>query len=134
MGLINKKAAIIKLKEGTPVAVPTETVYGLAAPISNTKALERIFSIKKRPFSNPLIVHVNSLDMTLNLVKDPHKDSRDSRDLKDSRDSRDLKDSRDSRDSRDLENLKDLKVLANKFWPGPLTLVLEKILLKFQIL
>jgi L-threonylcarbamoyladenylate synthase len=74
MGLINQKDAIQKLLEGTPVAVPTETVYGLAAPISNTNALKKIFSIKKRPLTDPLIVHVSSLDMALDLVLDPDDD------------------------------------------------------------
>lgn len=41
-----------------PVALPTETVYGLAAPASNAKAVARIYEIKDRPNFNPLIVHV----------------------------------------------------------------------------
>lgn len=41
-----------------PVALPTETVYGLAAPVSRSKAVARIYEIKERPAFNPLIVHV----------------------------------------------------------------------------
>lgn len=41
-----------------PVALPTETVYGLAAPVSRLKAVARIYEIKERPSFNPLIVHV----------------------------------------------------------------------------
>ena len=42
------------------VAIPTETVYGLAAPITSIKAMEKVFSLKKRPLSNPLILHVKN--------------------------------------------------------------------------
>ncbi len=48
------------LKSGGIVAIPTETVYGLAADISNFKAIKQIFHIKKRPFFDPLIVHFSS--------------------------------------------------------------------------
>lgn len=54
-------SAIASLKEGMPVAIPTETVYGLAAPIANPEAVEKIFAIKGRPSDNPLIVHVSSV-------------------------------------------------------------------------
>ena len=44
--------------DGHPVAVPTETVYGLAADATNSQAVARIYAIKGRPSFNPLIVHV----------------------------------------------------------------------------
>ena len=47
---------------GEPVAVPTETVYGLAADATNAAAVARIYTAKGRPSFNPLIVHVPSLD------------------------------------------------------------------------
>ena len=47
--------------EGLPVAVPTETVYGLAADATNPDAVARIFEAKGRPGHNPLIVHVADL-------------------------------------------------------------------------
>jgi L-threonylcarbamoyladenylate synthase len=50
------------LKAGNVVAIPTETVYGLAADINQENALKRVFSIKERPFFDPLIVHVDSID------------------------------------------------------------------------
>lgn len=46
------------LREGNVVAIPTETVYGLAAIITNDDAIRRIFRAKGRPSDNPLIVHV----------------------------------------------------------------------------
>jgi L-threonylcarbamoyladenylate synthase len=49
------------LKGGRLVAFPTETVYGLGAPIFNPAAVASIFQIKGRPADNPLIVHVDSL-------------------------------------------------------------------------
>src|SRR5690349_22950725 len=46
---------------GEPVAVPTETVYGLAADATNAEAVARIYEAKGRPRFNPLIVHVPDL-------------------------------------------------------------------------
>ena len=48
--------------DGQPVAVPTETVYGLAADATNAEAVARIYEAKGRPTFNPLIVHVPDLD------------------------------------------------------------------------
>ena len=47
-----------RLRDGAVVALPTETVYGLAADAANAAAVERIFAIKGRPADHPLIVHV----------------------------------------------------------------------------
>lgn len=47
---------------GEPVAVPTETVYGLAADATNAEAVARIYAAKGRPAFNPLIVHVPDLE------------------------------------------------------------------------
>lgn len=62
------------LKSGKVVAVPTETVYGLAASLNQPKAIEDIFLLKGRPANNPLIIHVDVaekiLDFALNLPPD----------------------------------------------------------------
>ena len=50
--------AVRLLTDAKLVAIPTETVYGLAGNIYSEKAIHRIFSTKKRPFFNPLIVHI----------------------------------------------------------------------------
>ncbi|MCX7796235.1 MAG: L-threonylcarbamoyladenylate synthase [bacterium] len=50
------------LKNGGLVAFPTETVYGLGALVSIPEAIRRIFLVKGRPFDNPLIVHVGSIE------------------------------------------------------------------------
>jgi L-threonylcarbamoyladenylate synthase len=55
-GTIAAAAALIR--DGQPVAVPTETVYGLAADATNAAAVARIYEVKGRPSFNPLIVHV----------------------------------------------------------------------------
>ena len=55
--------ALSLLRGGGIVAVPTETVYGLAANATNGQAVERIFRAKNRPNFNPLIAHVSGLDM-----------------------------------------------------------------------
>ncbi|MBC7756756.1 MAG: threonylcarbamoyl-AMP synthase [Bdellovibrio sp.] len=55
---VNLQKAIAKLKNGEVVAIPTETVYGLAADATNDDALRQIYAIKQRPMDNPLIVHI----------------------------------------------------------------------------
>lgn len=81
------------LEKNNVIAIPTETVYGLAANIFNKEAIQNIYKIKGRPSNNPLIVHIKS-------VKELYKYASDI-------------------------PLK-AKLLANAFWPGPLTLVLNK--------
>jgi L-threonylcarbamoyladenylate synthase len=54
--------AVAPLHAGLPVALPTETVYGLAADALSPDACARIFEAKERPLSDPLIVHVPSID------------------------------------------------------------------------
>ena len=56
------------LRAGETVALPTETVYGLAANALDAKAVERIFQIKGRPAHNPIIVHVASMEMAKGCV------------------------------------------------------------------
>lgn len=55
---INVQKASDLIKQGHVVAIPTETVYGLAASLSNLEAIEQIFTLKGRPSNNPLIIHV----------------------------------------------------------------------------
>src|SRR5690349_364851 len=52
---------------GEPVAVPTETVYGLAADATNAEGVARIYEAKGRPAFNPLIVHVNDFDAAIRI-------------------------------------------------------------------
>lgn len=61
--------AISHLKSGKVVAFPTETVYGLAAPVFSPETIEKIFLLKGRPRDNPLIVHVANFEQ-LELVVD----------------------------------------------------------------
>lgn len=63
-----KKAAEL-LKKGEVVAIPTETVYGLAANAFDEKAVEKIFAAKGRPSDNPLIVHISELSQWASLVE-----------------------------------------------------------------
>jgi len=56
------------LEEGNVVGIPTETVYGLAANIYDEQAIDKIFKTKGRPNTNPLIVHVKSMDQARTLV------------------------------------------------------------------
>lgn len=73
---VNSAATLAALKEAThdlldrhlPIALPTETVYGLAANALHAESVARIFSTKGRPADNPLIVHVSSLPMLRSLL------------------------------------------------------------------
>lgn len=56
------------LKKGEVVAIPTETVYGLAADATNSEAVQKIFEAKGRPSDNPLIVHLASKQQLQNYV------------------------------------------------------------------
>lgn len=87
-----EKAATL-LKEGELIAFPTETVYGLGAPIFNEKAIAKIFQAKGRPADNPLIAHISDLSQVDQIAVDipPAFD-----------------------------------VLADAFFPGPLTVILKR--------
>lgn len=61
--------AVNSIKEGKLVAIPTETVYGLAAPFNQPELIKKIFELKKRPLNDPLIVHVASVEDAKKLVK-----------------------------------------------------------------
>jgi L-threonylcarbamoyladenylate synthase len=88
----NISIAIEQLKNDCVVAVPTETVYGLAANIYSEKGLKKCFQLKKDPFQS-LIVHINSIESMHTVAK----------------------------------NIPEIALkIANAFWPGPLTLILEK--------
>ena len=62
------KTAAKMLADGAVVAIPTETVYGLAANALNADAVRRIFEAKGRPQDNPLIVHISSMEELYPLV------------------------------------------------------------------
>ncbi len=81
------------LRAGGVVAIPTETVYGLAADIDNAPAIARVYAMKGRPADHPLIVHVADLDALTGYVH---------------------------------ETTPDLRTLAERFWPGPLTIVTRR--------
>jgi len=54
--------ALKALKNDEIIAIPTETVYGLAGNAYSPEAVQKIFDLKKRPFYNPLIVHIKSIE------------------------------------------------------------------------
>ena len=81
------------IKSGEAVAIPTETVYGIAADCFNEDACSKIFEAKGRPSDNPLIVHIAKTEELYTLVKEVPPKA--------------------------LE-------LAEKYWPGPLTIILPK--------
>lgn len=88
------KLAAELLSAGEVVSLPTETVYGLGASVTLPAAIERIFSLKQRPFSDPLIVHIGSFDWVFRYAQLSEKAG------------------------------VVVSALAEAFWPGPLTLVL----------
>jgi L-threonylcarbamoyladenylate synthase len=93
MKIVSIEEAINTLKREEVVAIPTETVYGLAANAFSDMAVSRVFQTKGRPSYNPLIVHIAEYERLLDFV------------------------------STFPENA---KILADRFWPGPLTLLLPK--------
>lgn len=88
--------AVDILNAGGVVAMPTETVYGLAARIDSPEGLKKIFELKKRPLFDPLIVHVRNQQDALELLRSPSDWN------------------------------ETVHHLALRFWPGPLTFVLPK--------
>ena len=62
MSIIETQEAAKLLQEGHVVAIPTETVYGLAANALDDSAVAKIYALKTRPQFNPLIIHVASLE------------------------------------------------------------------------
>src|SRR6476661_1006736 len=62
--------AVELLRAGEVVALPTETVYGLAANALDAKAVSKIFEIKGRPARNPIIVHVANAEMIKRCASD----------------------------------------------------------------
>jgi L-threonylcarbamoyladenylate synthase len=100
--LVSATEAAKALIRGEVVALPTETVYGLAANIQDENALKKIFEWKGRPSQNPLIVHIahpmeNWWDR---LVHDGI--------------------------IQETKVRPEIEKIASKFWPGPLTLLLPK--------
>jgi L-threonylcarbamoyladenylate synthase len=84
------------LRDGEVVALPTETVYGLAADAFNAAAVAKVFAAKERPSFDPLIVHIASKGDLKNVAIVPE------------------------------EILETVNKLTAAFWPGPLTLILPK--------
>ena len=66
----NIQQAALFLKAGETVAIPTETVYGLAANAFDVNAVAKIFEAKNRPFFDPLIVHTHALQEVYKLVEE----------------------------------------------------------------
>ena len=89
----NIQAASRALRTGALVAFATETVYGLGANALDAQAVARIFEVKGRPATNPLIVHVADEQAARAITRDWPRQA---------------------------------ELLARAFWPGPLTLVLER--------
>jgi len=90
-----------RIRSGHLVSFPTETVYGLGCHAIDPIAVSRVFEAKERPFTDPLIVHVN-----------------------DAQDALKLWDASSSEETND-DNIEEkaLKALTDEFWPGPLTIV-----------
>ncbi len=89
----NLKKAIALLTAGELVAIPTETVYGLAGNALNLSSVTKIFEVKGRPQFDPLIVHVPGFAAVELYAQNIPRQA---------------------------------KLLAERFWPGPLTLLLPK--------
>lgn len=122
--------AVDELRAGRPVAIPTETVYGLAANALCPEACKLIFATKNRPMDNPLIVHIASLEMLRTLVRprmcaiDSHRERNGKEEVTSSSSLPSLLGSTDILD--DLAVPSSLKPVLCRFWPGPLTVLLPR--------
>ena len=87
------EAAVDALRDGELVAFPTETVYGLGANASNPTAVRKVFELKGRPPSHPVIVHIDERRFLKRWVREMPPRA---------------------------------ELLADAFWPGPMTLVLPR--------
>ncbi len=67
---VSTKKAISLLESGDVVALPTETVYGLAASLHHPEAIEKVFALKGRPSTNPLTIHCASFQDVLPFLKE----------------------------------------------------------------
>ena len=67
--IVKLDEAVKLLKNHEVVAVPSETVYGLAASISSPTAIRKIFTLKGRPAVNPLIVHFKNIEKIKKEIK-----------------------------------------------------------------
>jgi len=65
----NISNAVHALNQGDIIAIPTETVYGLAGSAFNEHAIDKIFQLKNRPTCNPLILHTHSIEEVLKFVQ-----------------------------------------------------------------
>jgi L-threonylcarbamoyladenylate synthase len=86
-------AAVTALQDGLLVAIPTETVYGLAADATSVSAINRLYKVKGRPANHPVIVHIHEPAQL---------------------------------DEWALSVPESARILARRFWPGPLTMVLPR--------
>ncbi|CDZ79802.1 t(6)A37 threonylcarbamoyladenosine biosynthesis protein RimN [Candidatus Rubidus massiliensis] len=68
---VSLKDACQLLEKGDIVALPTETVYGLASKLTNPSSIEKIYQAKGRPSQNPLIIHVANINSILSFLKQP---------------------------------------------------------------
>ena len=68
---VSLKDACQLLEKGEIVALPTETVYGLASKLTNPSSIEKIYQAKGRPSQNPLIIHVANINSILSFLKQP---------------------------------------------------------------
>jgi L-threonylcarbamoyladenylate synthase len=89
-------AAVEILRRKDLVALPTETVYGLAGDALEPEAVAKIFEVKERPFFDPLIVHIENKKWLAALTRSPERANRV------------------------------LEMVMERFWPGPLTILIPK--------
>ncbi|KAI0144269.1 translation factor [Xylariaceae sp. FL1272] len=100
-----REAAAYLRTQDTPVAFPTETVYGLGADATRSPAVKGIYSAKGRPSDNPLIIHVSDLDMLRDVLTP-------------------VTETNGTANGDHDRILEVYKPLIERFWPGPLTILI----------
>jgi L-threonylcarbamoyladenylate synthase len=114
-----REAAKYLQTDDIPVAFPTETVYGLGADATRSGSVNGIYAAKKRPSDNPLIVHVCDLEMLRGLLRDQDGEGESATSK--------TPGLRGHATGDDDEIPSIYKPLIERFWPGPLTILLPDV-------
>ncbi|KAI0896872.1 translation factor [Annulohypoxylon nitens] len=118
--ILHEAAEYLRTKD-MPVAFPTETVYGLGADATRSAAVRGIYTAKRRPADNPLIIHISDLDMLRDVLTPENTANGINNGNTNGNINGNTNGTKDTLPDRIPEIY---KPLIERFWPGPLTILL----------
>ena len=123
--ILRETAAYLRTSD-TPVAFPTETVYGLAADATRSAAVRGIYSAKGRPSDNPLIIHVSDLEMLREVLSPaPGASTSTTTTTTDPTNGEAPEAANGNAAGKGKGRIPEIYMpLIRRFWPGPLTILL----------